>query len=276
MKNDYTYGEWLWQWYRLYKKDYISEDWQKQYERAFILHVPEELFNKRLIDLTALDVDLSLYAMGRTRTAKFLYSLYCASLKKAYVLGMIHNDLGSQITNVRYSSRKSKSLSNSEIKIFLSAVKDYDVYYFYKFLLLTGCRRSEALSLRKEDVDFEKGLIHIRGTKTYNADRYLPLTAPLVELLKECPLSKNVYFPFSKDYVTKFFKKHCPNHKLHDLRHTFATYCAIAGVHPSVTQSLLGHATPEFTLKVYTHVESKLYSADVEKVQKKIPVDKPE
>lgn len=59
-------------------------------------------------------------------------------------------------------------------------------------------------------------------------------------------------------------------HKLHDLRHTFATLCASNGLHPAITQKLLGHATPEFTLRVYTHVNSADYRNDLENVQRKI------
>lgn len=274
MKNDYTYGEWLWQWYRLYKKELISDEWRKQYERAFILHVPVDLYNKRLVEVTALDIDLALFDMGRTRTAAFMYGIYSASLKRAYVVGFICRDVGSQINKVVYRSTRSKALSEVEIKQFFDFVKDYDVYYFYKFLLLTGCRRSEALAVLRSDIDYKLRILHIRGTKTVNSDRYLPLTNSMVEFLQSIPLSlrDDRLFPFNADYVTKFFKKHVPNHKLHDLRHTFATRCASAGVHPAITQSLLGHSTPEFTLRVYTHINCKEYITDLQKVHNEFKV----
>lgn len=271
MKNDYTLGEWLWQWYNLYKKDFISADWQKQYERAFILHIPKDLFDKRLVDISALDIDLALFDMGRTRTANFVYNIYRSSLHKAYLVGFLYKDISELITRPKYSSRKSKPLTDEEIECFFATIKDYDVYYFYKFLLLTGCRRSEALSLKFSDIDTKNDVIHIRGTKTINSDRYIPLTCTIASLICDLPRTQDFLFPFTKDYVTKFFKRYCPNHKLHDLRHTFATRCAHAGLHPAVTQSLLGHATPEFTLKVYTHINCAQYINNVDDVQKKFP-----
>ena len=64
-------------------------------------------------------------------------------------------------------------------------------------------------------------------------------------------------FPFRGDYVTKIFKHFCPAHKLHDLRHTFATRCAESNMQPSATQRLLGHSKIDMTMRVYTHVASE-------------------
>ena len=270
-KNDWLFGEWLWQWYRLYKKETISEDWRKQYERAFILHVPKYLFDKPLIELSALDIDLAVFELGRNRTAIFVYDIYRASLHKAYLLGFLSIDISECLTRPFYKRKGGKSLTDEEIKSFFQSIQDSKLVNFYKFLLLTGVRRSEALDLRVSDVDFDLGLIHIRGTKTANSDRYIPLTSTLRKLLLNIN-SEDYYFPFSANYVTKYFKRYCSNHKLHDLRHTFATRCASSGLHPAVTQALLGHATPEFTLKIYTHISSKDYMVDLQRVQEDINV----
>lgn len=42
--------------------------------------------------------------------------------------------------------------------------------------------------------------------------------------------------------------------RLHGLRHTFASYLARSGQPPAIIQRLLGHATPDLALRVYTHV----------------------
>lgn len=42
--------------------------------------------------------------------------------------------------------------------------------------------------------------------------------------------------------------------RLHGLRHTYASYLARAGHPPAVIQRLLGHASPDLALRVYTHV----------------------
>lgn len=272
-KNDFTFGEWLWQWYRLYKRDDISSDWQKQYERAFILHVPKDLFNKRLIEVSALDIDLALYDMGRTRTATFMYNVYTASLKRAYQIHLITEDISVNVNRIRSRTVRSKPLTDFEIDHLFKELEHSNVKYFYAFQLLTGCRRSEALALKFNDIDYDLRLIHIRGTKTANSDRYIPMTDELYCLIMHIPINmNNRLFPYTANYVSKKFKTLLPNHKLHDLRHTFATRCATCGLHPAITQSILGHATPDFTLKVYTHIDSRNYLSDLSNVHKKLPV----
>ena len=61
-------------------------------------------------------------------------------------------------------------------------------------------------------------------------------------------------FPYSADALTHLFKQVCPDHKLHDLRHTFITRCAESGININVTQNLVGHKTLNITLSIYTHI----------------------
>jgi integrase len=61
------------------------------------------------------------------------------------------------------------------------------------------------------------------------------------------------------------FKKLCPNHHLHDLRHTYATRCAECGVAVNVCQQVLGHATADMTLNVYMHVLDEFKRKELEK-----------
>ena len=44
------------------------------------------------------------------------------------------------------------------------------------------------------------------------------------------------------------------DYTLHGLRHSFVTNAILSGVSPSVVQDLAGHASPDVTMKIYTHV----------------------
>ena len=59
-------------------------------------------------------------------------------------------------------------------------------YYLYLLMLDCGCRPSEAAEARGEDIIIVDGynMLHIRGTKSVNADRIVPLPDGLHKLIK--------------------------------------------------------------------------------------------
>jgi integrase len=56
-------------------------------------------------------------------------------------------------------------------------------------------------------------------------------------------------------------KADLPPIRLHDLRHTHATFLLQAGVHPKVVQERLGHSSIRVTLDTYSHVIGGLQEA---------------
>ena len=54
-----------------------------------------------------------------------------------------------------------------------------------RMLILTGCRKSEILTLRWADVDFDRAFLRLPDTKT--GERIIPLGAPALELLASLP-----------------------------------------------------------------------------------------
>jgi integrase len=55
---------------------------------------------------------------------------------------------------------------------------------YFDFLRFTGLRKDEANRLRWDDLRLEEGYFHCRGTKTDEADAFLPLAQTLIESLK--------------------------------------------------------------------------------------------
>jgi integrase len=157
----------------------------------------------------------------------------------------------------------------------------------------TGMRRSEVLGLRWRSVDLDgaraqvvEGLHLHRGgryafepTKTHRSRRAVPLPPGLVALLREhrkAQLERRVLVgpawedndlvaddgigrPLNPDSFSQFFKRSLvalglpPETRLHDLRHSVASWLFEGGAHPLVATALLGHASTSFTLDRYTH-----------------------
>jgi len=129
--------------------------------------------------------------------------------------------------------------------------------------LNTGMRRGEILRLRKQDVDFHRGLIHVTQTKT-DEDRDVPMNDMLMnELMAHCAnLPTDYLFVWPRtgkpiDEIKTSFTRACEKAgiedlRFHDLRHTAATRMAEAGVDPFTIAEILGHKNITTTAR-YSH-----------------------
>src|SRR5207248_8087799 len=64
----------------------------------------------------------------------------------------------------------------------------------FGLLVATGMRVSEALSLSRQDVDLQRGILHIRRTK-FGKARYVPVHPSTVEALKKYAEVRDRIFP---------------------------------------------------------------------------------
>lgn len=256
-----TLGKWLALWYETYKKPHLSEYSLRNIEQQIRLHIPDWLKVLPIAEIKAFDIDRVLLGISGGRTRKYTKQVLHSAFKKALQLGVVEKNIVELVDDIKYKKKKSKALTTIEQAEFLQKIKGRRFENVMLFYLHTGVRRAEGVSLRWEDIDEEKGLIHIRGTKTEESNRYIVLTPDVKKILEKQRLQNEkekikgeLVFPYSITRMSKNFKLVCPNHKLHDLRHTFVTRCAECGINLNVCQQLVGHATSDMTMNVYTHV----------------------
>ena len=72
-------------------------------------------------------------------------------------------------------------------------------------------------------------------------------------------IKKNKFAPTPSTFTIQTFG-------WHDLRHTYATILYEAGVDVLTAQYLLGHASPETTMKIYTHLSEERKDKSIEKL----------
>jgi integrase len=132
-----------------------------------------------------------------------------------------------------------------------------------RLLVLTGCRKSEILTLRWEDVDFERACLRLPDSKT--GEKIIALGAPALEVLDSLPrLQGNLYvLPGERDGrhfvgLPKVWERiraraGLDGVRLHDLRHTYASVGAGAGLGLPIVGALLGHRDPKTTAR-YAHI----------------------
>ncbi|MBE5739787.1 MAG: site-specific integrase [Clostridiales bacterium] len=267
-----TFGEWLSLWFNTYKKPTLAQNSIRNIEQIIRLHTPQYLKDLKMREITLFDIDSALSSIPKSRTRTYVRQVWNNAFLKAEKLGIVEKNLVSLTESISYKKKKSKALTVKEQREFLQALEKSKYKWLMLFYLHTGVRRAEALSLEWKDIDYENNLILIKGTKTDDSFRHILLTEDIKEILqgrkkqakKEKERSKRV-FPYSLQTPSKAFKKLCPNHHLHDLRHTFITRCAECGVNVNVCQQVVGHSTADMTLNVYMHVLDEFKRKELEK-----------
>lgn len=159
--------------------------------------------------------------------------------------------------------------------------------YRLAFLLMAdaGLRRSEALHLRREHVEFEAGLIYVRGKG--NKERLVPITTDrlLAELVARkdttgwLTVNQNTgkpYLAIRKALVRAAEKAGLAKHVYHHLlRHSFGTNATVAGFELSALQRAMGHSDPETTAR-YQHLAGEYLKAQGRKMQALVHRSRPD
>ena len=256
---------------------------------------------KPIINVTERDLELffrSLTSYANTTIGKVYYQV-----KAAYTIAVEEAIVGKNLMNSRKFKRRVKSVkpdkkvkgfTREEQERFLEALEKHKVpawrHNDYKNQILielyTGMRMGEINALKPEDIDFEKGVIHVRrtiskginarshvreSTKTKKGMREVPineLVKPVLEdAIAKAPYNRQglLFFDVNKKDVVTTTQVNCQFKRIlakanisdrgqHALRHTFATRAIEAGVDPTVLRDWLGHTDIHVTLDTYADV----------------------
>lgn len=261
-----TLGEWLDEWQN-YKRARVSKNTYRNIEMILRLYVPEELERRCLDSIGVADVERLLEAVKTERMRLYTKQVLGEALDRAVKLDYLDKNPMRWVEPIKHRQKQGKALTRRERADFLEKLEGSPYKLLFEFYLWTGCRRSEALNVCWEDVDLVNDVLYIHGTKSESSDRVLPISTPLLRVLKELgPKESGKIFNFLPDHITHVFKVFCPKHKLHDLRHTFATYCLECGVSMRVVQQWLGHSSINVTAKIYMHVLDEFQRAEAKKL----------
>ena len=159
-------------------------------------------------------------------------------------------------------ARLGEALSKAEAGELDKGVTPY-VVAMLRLLVLTGARHSEILKLRWDEVNLNRGCLELNDSKTGPKEIFLPPAAR--QLLAELPRQTGNPHVI----VGKKPGAHLVNVKdswalirnaadlgdvrIHDLRHTFASLGARAGMSLPLIGALLGHRSPQTTAR-YAHL----------------------
>ncbi len=134
-----------------------------------------------------------------------------------------------------------------------------------RLLLLTGARKSEILKARWENLRLDQRLLTVPLSKS-NKPRHIPLSDEAIAVIRslrrepDCPWLFPGHVPGKPLSDIYLFwndlrqRLRLADVRIHDLRHTFASFLVNAGHTLYEVQKLLGHSDPRTTMR-YAHLE---------------------
>ncbi len=134
-----------------------------------------------------------------------------------------------------------------------------------RFLLLSGCRKNEALTLQWSWIDWHHNLAKLPDSKT--GQKNLMLGGGVMIFLKSLPRLNGspLVFPSASGGITTISLQKVWNKvriaaglkdlRLHDLRHNFASSAVSSGLSLYIVGKLLGHSQAQTTQR-YAHLAS--------------------
>lgn len=266
-----TFLTWYEKWLRLYKVDNLKEQTLNNLKGIFNKHILPYIGSKSLRRINSQDLQEvfnNMRKIPRQATIAFIQVNSC--FEQAYRLNIITHNPCLAVVIKKDKGSKGRALTEDEERTLVdhlqktnNPIRDY--VYLY---LSLGVRRSELLNIDGvDDVDREKNVVHIRGTKTDGANRYIQTLPEITRLIPP----KHKAFSWSADKINRKFKELCDELgfegiTLHSLRHTFATRCIENGVSEIVVQKWLGHSSITMTLDRYTHISEDFKAQEIDKL----------
>lgn len=244
----------------------------KDDESRLRLHLIPRLGKKRLCDITRKDVETFVSEVRNSHspaTANRHLSLLSAIFRRAMVWERADRNPCAGIPRYREDNIQQRFLSPAEIGRMLKAMASCPnkvAVAAIQFLLFTGVRRKEALTARWENVDLAQRLWYVPHTKGGRA-RYVQLNEGAVTVLQGLAGPERSPWVFAgkdpskpmndprKTLWSVLSAAGIEKIRIHDLRHTFASLAVNAGQSLYTVQHLLGHASPQMTMR-YSHLSS--------------------
>jgi integrase len=240
-------------------------------DQRFKNHLESILGHKKLEELAPLDLDRLRIKLLKDKAPQTVKSIM-ALLKRISNFAKnkrLCKGIDFKIILPKVSNIKTEFLTQEELKKLLDAIKEDTNPYAGPIMLTalyTGMRKGEILRLQWNDIDFERGFIHIRGPKG-GQDQKIPLNDAAREVFEKLSRTNDLIFPGMHGPRTGIYhaigkiKKRAglpaDFRPLHGLRHHYASMLASSGkVDMYVLQKLLTHKSPLMTQR-YAHLRDE-------------------
>ena len=247
----------------------------REYRRIVRLYISQALRQRKITKVNNVDISRLHHAM---REKPYQANRVLAVLHKFFnwceqrELRPAHSNPCQHIQKYREKARE-RYLTPAELKRLgeiLDQLSQENVYSPWiiaaiRLLLLTGARLNEILSLQWMHVDLNNACLNLPDSKT--GSKTIHLSPPALQLLSKVPrIDGNPYVICGRRTGAHLINLQKPwSHireladlddvRIHDLRHTYASWAVRKGISLPILGSLIGHSQPESTAR-YAHLAS--------------------
>ena len=295
-----TVGEFLNIWLRDTAKQSVRPATYTSYATIVRRHLLPALGTTSLMKLTPQQVQMlmnrKLQEGLSARRVDYIRGVLRSALAQAMKWGLVSRNVATLVTPPRAERAEVRPFDPEEARRFLDAIRGDRLEALYSVALAVGLRQGEALGLRWEDVELERGRLMVRyglqriegnfrlvEPKTRLSRRAIDLPPTVVASLRahrrrqlEEELASTDWRnewglvfttdrgrPLDASSVTHRFQKALERaglrrQRFHDLRHACASLLLAQGVPARVVMELLGHSQITLTLNTYSHVMPSL------------------
>lgn len=275
-------------WYKIAFEAYkpnVSDRYRHDMMLRFDKHVIATLGSFPIEQITPLQIQQIMNAQkGKSRSlvtklSQEIFFVFDVARKNK----MIRENPAADVIRPKATYNKRRAITAAEREHLLKVIPTDPRFVFFELMLYCGCRPAEAAEVRFEDVTDIQGIpfLHIRGTKTVNSDRFVPIPKELYPLLVSgqnsgivarnargnkhtessykrmveslrremnismgCKVYRNELMPplpLADDFVPYL------------LRHTYCTDLKKKGVDVRIARDFMGHADIKTTANIYDH-----------------------
>lgn len=281
-----NYAQWYQTYMSLYKRR-LSDKTRESYARL------DQLINpiigaKPLEAITPDDIQAALVAaedQAGSRQAQLVYTLLHAVFRRAVRSKHLRENPVEAVDKPDHETQQGRAIEGANWQR-LAPIISGDVAF--ALMAFGGLRRGETLALRRADVDFSAGVLHVcrqrvrvggqlvtAPPKSAAGIRDVPISPELEPILREAVrflLPNALIVPIAPETLAHKWRDAqrkagiTSPYRLHDLRHTYATRLVLAGVNIRVLQYAIGHADYQLTMKTYTHIGASAAKSELSRV----------
>ena len=173
---------------------------------------------------------------------------------------------------MKVDNKVERYLSEDEVKRLVEVLTTdlaFGASYLLLYLLSTGARLNEAMQAKWDQVDLEKGIWRIPATNSKSKKtRSVPLNDSAIWVLGQLwtkgkheylfvnEATKKPWVTITRAWYRLRAKAGIENLRVHDLRHSFASFLVNGGRSLYEVQQILGHSDPKVTMR-YAHLSTK-------------------